>query len=68
MGRQEFHLDLDEAKRCADLYDSGQMSVPNKLAKMIWTAYECGYDDGILNSEKNMHHMNILMFGEAGHA
>ena len=68
MGGEEFSLDFDAIKYCSELYDLGDQSASNKLAKMIWMAYECGYDDGMINSEENMHHMNILMFGEAGHA
>jgi hypothetical protein len=65
---EEFQLDLKTIQECALLYDSGDQTSSNKLAKMIWMAYESGYDDGVLDSEENMHYMNILMFGESGHA
>jgi hypothetical protein len=38
------------------------------VAKMIWTAYETGFVDGVESAEQNFRNMNILMFAEAGNA
>jgi len=65
---EEFHLDYDVIKANATLFDLGQTTHINRIAKMIWTAYQEGHDNGILEAKHNFNQMNILLFGEAGHA
>jgi hypothetical protein len=68
MCREEFYLDFDVIKTNADAFDLGQKTQINRIAKMIWTAYEQGHNEGIVEAQHNFNNMNILLFGEAGNA
>jgi hypothetical protein len=68
MCREEFHLDYEVIRANAQEYDMGKRSHVNRISKMIWTAYEQGHDDGILDAENSFNQMNILLFGKAGNA
>jgi len=65
---EEFCLDYDVIKNNAELFDLGEKNHINRIAKMIWTAYQDGLDDGLIKAEHNFNQMNILLFGDAGHA
>ena len=62
------NLDYSTIKVKADLYDNGDKSHINYIAKMIWTAYEQGHSNGVLEVEQNFNQMNLLLFGDSGHA
>jgi len=68
MDKSELRLDYGEIKYRAESYDKGDKNNQNMVAKMIWTAYETGFCDGVDSAEQSFKHMNILMFAEAGNA
>lgn len=61
-------LDWDAIEKNAELYDTGECNDNTIVAKLLMMAYEHGFDDGILESEVNHRHTQLLLFGEAGHA
>lgn len=68
MVKSELRIDYEEVKQRAESYDNGDKTNQNMVAKMIWTAYETGFCDGVDSAEQNFRNMNILMFAEAGNA
>lgn len=68
MVKSELRIDYEEVKQRAESYDKGDKTNQNMVAKMIWTAYETGFCDGVDSAEQNFRNMNILMFAEAGNA
>lgn len=68
MDKSELRIDYEQVKKRAESYDKGDKTGQNMIAKMIWTAYETGFCDGVDSAEQNFRNMNILMFAEAGNA
>lgn len=68
MDKSELRIDYEQVKKRAESYDKGDKTGQNMIAKMIWTAYETGFCDGVDSAEQSFKRMNILMFAEAGNA
>ena len=61
-------INYEVINRFAKLYDEGDTSPINYVGKLLCMAYDDGYVDGKSAAEDTFNKMNVLLFGEAGHA